>query len=186
MGVDAPDFAVADAFEADGGGASTLMASPVTEAPRAALWKRAIWWVGRLIRDTFGLVSVVVLLAVLAAIPVLNFAALGYLLAAEGRVARGGRMRDGVPLMEIAPRLGSIALGFWLWTIPLRFLSGSVADAELIAPGGEHHRRLLIAQMVLWAVISIHLCLWLARGGALSCLFRAISARRWLQQMTSG
>ena len=186
MGVDAPDVAVADAFEASSDGSSTLVASPAGETRRPALWKRAIWWVGRLIRDTFGLVSVVVLLAVLAAVPLLNFAALGYLLAAEGRVARGGRLRDGVPLMEIAPRLGSIALGVWLWTIPLRFLSGAVADAQLIAPGGESHRRLLIAQIVLWTLISIHLCLALARGGALSCFFRPIKNARWLWKRLRG
>jgi hypothetical protein len=181
MGVDAPDVAVADAFDEASDGSSALVAiAPAPVAPRPAWWKRAIWWVGRLIRDTFGLVSVVVLLAVLAAVPLLNFAALGYLLAAEGRVARGGRLREGVPLMEIAPRLGSIALGIWLWTIPLRFLSGAVADASLIAPDGQHYRRLVIVQMVLWAAISIHLCLALARGGALSCFFRPIKNARWL------
>lgn len=188
MGVDAPGLAAADAVEASSGNAFAIETEPSAAAiSRPAWWKRSLWWIGRLIRDTFGLVSVVVLLAVLAAIPVLNFAALGYLLAAEGRVARGGRLRDGVPLMEIAPRLGSIALGVWLWTIPLRFLSGAVADAQLIAPGGEHYRRLLILRTVLWAAISIHLCLALARGGSLGCFFRPLKNLRWLwKQLRAG
>ncbi|HVJ85108.1 MAG TPA: hypothetical protein VM452_05655, partial [Caulifigura sp.] len=101
------------------------------EPPEGGTPAIGAWWirfprlVGRVLRDCFGLASVIVLLAVLAAVPVLNFAALGYLLAAEGRIARGGRVREGIPLLEIAPRLGSIALGFWLWTLPLRFIGGA-------------------------------------------------------------
>ena len=52
-----------------------------------------LWWIGRRIRDVWGIASVVVLLAVLAAVPGLNFAALGYLLAAEGRGRGRARMR---------------------------------------------------------------------------------------------
>jgi hypothetical protein len=146
---------------------------------RAPGWRRALWFAGRVIRDGWGVLSVVVLLAVVAAIPVVNFAALGYLLASEGRLARGGRLRDGIPLMDIAPRLGSIALGFWLWTLPLRFIAGAVADAELIAPGGAAHRRLVVVQFVMWIGIALHLCLALARGGALPCFFRPIKNARW-------
>ncbi|HVJ69070.1 MAG TPA: DUF4013 domain-containing protein [Caulifigura sp.] len=154
---------------------------------RPALWKRSAWWLGRLIRTVWGIASVIVLLAVLAAVPLLNFAALGYLLAAEGRIARGGRLRDGIPLMEIAPRLGSIALGMWLWTLPLRFMAGSVADAALIDPGGGAERRLFIVQTILWAVISLHLILALARGGSLMCFFRPIKNGRWLwKRLRSG
>ena len=43
----------------------------------------------------FGLGSVIGWLAVLAAIPLVNFISLGYLLEASGRVARSGRLRDG-------------------------------------------------------------------------------------------
>lgn len=179
MTIDASELLVANS--------PTDIASAVERVPgivatqnTAAWWKRALWWVGRLIRGAFGLISVVVLLAVLAAVPVLNFAALGYLLAAEGRVARGGRWRDGVPLMEIAPRLGSIALGMWIWTLPLRFIAGAVADASLIAPGGPAHLRLQTLKIVLWAAISLHLCLALARGGSPGCFFRPIKNVRWL------
>jgi len=169
---------------------STVAALTVELPPspaRPAWWKRALWWIGRLIRDTFGLVSVIILLAVLAAVPLLNFAALGYLLAAEGRVARGGRLRDGVPLMGIAPRLGSIALGLWLWTLPLRFIAGAVADAEIIAPNGSSLRRLEAVQWILWAAISLHLCLALARGGSPGCFIRPIKNVRWLwRQLRTG
>src|SRR5262245_39482409 len=56
----------------------------------------------------FGLVALVVGLAVLAAIPVLQFLSLGYLLEAGGRVARSGRLRDGWIGVRTAARLGGV------------------------------------------------------------------------------
>jgi hypothetical protein len=132
------------------------------------------------VRVTFGLASLILLLAVIAAIPLVNFLALGYLLDAEGRVARTGRLRDSVPLIHLAPRLGSIALGFWLWLLPLRFLSGVAADAQLIDPSGVGAHRMQILATTLWAVVTIHLCLALARGGTFGCFFRPIKNVRWL------
>ena len=46
-----------------------------------------------------------------------------------------GKLRDAFPLIDLAPRLGSIALGVWLWVAPLRLLSNAAADARLIDPG---------------------------------------------------
>ena len=69
------------------------------------------------------MIIVAVMLAVLAAIPLINFLALGYLLEAEGRVARTGKLRYALPLLPLAPRLGSIALGIWLWLWPVRWIT---------------------------------------------------------------
>ena len=80
-----------------------------------------------MIRGLFGLASLLLLLAVIAAIPIVNFIALGYLLEAEGRVGRSGRLRDGFPLLGLAPRLGTIALGIYLWLIPLRIITANAA-----------------------------------------------------------
>jgi len=143
-------------------------------------WKHPLRSAGWLIRVGFGAGSLLLLLAVIAAIPIVNFLALGYLLDAEGRVARSGRIRDSVPLIHLAPRLGSIALGFWLWLLPLRFLAGFAADAQLIAPDGLATRRFQIGLTVAWVLISIHLCLALARGGSLGCFFRPLKNLRWL------
>ena len=52
---------------------------------------RAFFW---FLRAGFGIVSLVLILAVIAAIPVVNFLALGYLLEVEGRVARTGKLRN--------------------------------------------------------------------------------------------
>ena len=72
--------------------------SPLRHPVAATVWS---------VRALFGIVSLIVLLAILAAIPLVNFLVLGYLLEAEGRLARTGKLRGAIPLLSIAPRLGS-------------------------------------------------------------------------------
>jgi hypothetical protein len=139
---------------------------------------RAMAWV---IRTAFGLASLILLLAVLAAIPIVNFLALGYLLEVEARLARTGKLRNAFPLLGLAPRIGAIALGTWLWVWPLRLLSGAAADARLIDPGSAADRNLHVLTFLAWALITAHLCLALARGGTLGCFFRPIKNVRWLR-----
>ncbi|MCA9026529.1 MAG: DUF4013 domain-containing protein [Planctomycetaceae bacterium] len=139
----------------------------------------ALLWAVQLL---FGLTSLIVLLAVIAAIPLVNLIALGYLLDVEGRVGRSGRLRDGFPLLPLAPRFGSIVLGIWLWLIPLRLLAGATADARLIDAGSPSDTRLHLLLNVMWVIVTVHLCLALARGGSLSCFFRPIKNLQWFWQ----
>ncbi|MGH7128894.1 MAG: hypothetical protein ACREIV_10010, partial [Planctomycetaceae bacterium] len=144
---------------------------PFRHPLRAAAW---------IVRTAFGLVSLFFLLAIVAAIPFANILALGYLLDVEGRLGRRGRLRDAFPLLDHAPRIGSIALGLWLWLFPLRLLADAAADARLIDPDGAAARnlgRLTIAAAVL---IGLHLCLALARGGGFWCFFRPLKNVLWL------
>src|SRR6185436_8240844 len=141
---------------------------------------RSLRFVGWLIRSLFGIASLILLLALIAAIPIVNFVALGYLLEVEGRLARTGRLRDAFPLIDLAPRLGSIALGLWLWVFPLRLLSDAAADARLIDPGSRSDILLHGLVRVLAVGIGIHLCLALARGGSVGAFFRPIKNVRWL------
>jgi hypothetical protein len=86
---------------------------------------RAFAW---FVKTAFGIVSLILMLAVIAAIPVVNFLALGYLLEVEGRVARTGKLRNAFLLLDVAPRFGSIALGIWLWVLPLRGIATMRGD----------------------------------------------------------
>ena len=150
-------------------------------------WRHPLWATAWAVRAAFGLVSLIVLLALLAAIPIVNFLVLGYLLAAEGGVARGGRLRRAFPLLSIAPRLGSIVLGIWLWLLPLRILTNAAADARLIDPTSPATRRLAWIVTTLAVVIAAHLCLALARGGSIGCFLRPIKNARWaLRQFRQG
>ena len=88
----------------------------------------------------FGLASLLVGLSTLAALPLVQFLSLGYLLESSARVARSGRLRDGFIGVRRAARVGGIAAGIWLATVPA-WLVGTVArSAELIDPGGRAAR----------------------------------------------
>ncbi len=141
-------------------------------------WRHPIRCVLWIIRTTFGLASLTLLLAVAAAVPLVNFWVLGYLLDVEGRVARSGKIRASFPLLGLAPRFGSIVLGVWLCVLPLRLLAGAATDAQLIDPGGAGGWKFVLF-VAKWGMAA-HLCLALARGGALSCFFRPIKNVRWL------
>lgn len=141
-------------------------------------WRHPIQCAMWIIRTLFGLASLTLLLAVAAAVPLVNFWVLGYLLDVEGRVARSGKIRASFPLLGLAPKFGSIVLGVWLCVLPLRLLAGAAADAELIDPGGAGGWKFLLF-VAKWSM-TLHLCLALARGGSLSCFFRPIKNIRWL------
>jgi hypothetical protein len=144
----------------------------------------AVVW---MVRALFGAASLVVLLALLAAIPIVNFLVLGYLLEAEGRVARTGKLRASIPLLSLAPRLGAIALCVWLWLIPLRFLANAAADARLIDPAGVVTARLDLVKAAVAVLVGLHICFALARGGSVGCFFRPIKNVRWtIRQLRNG
>lgn len=163
---------------------------PIRLEPRSAAmlgafpvpWRHPIRCVIWLVRAAFGTASLVFLLAVIAAIPGVNFVALGYMMEAQGRVARTGRIRDAMPLFRLAPRVGSIALGIFLWTIPLQILASRVADAAVIDPTGQAARSLGIFKMVSSVLIAVHLCLALARGGTLGTFFRPLKNILWFRK----
>jgi hypothetical protein len=144
---------------------------------------RAIAWI---VRGLFGLASLIFLLAVIAAIPIVNFLALGYLLEVEGRLARTGKLRNAFPLLGLAPRIGSIVLGVWLWLLPLRLLSSAAADAHLIDPGSPADVLLRIGTQVAWVLVTIHVCLALARGGTLACFFTPVRGVWLVRRLWAG
>jgi hypothetical protein len=148
--------------------------------PRPAILKHPIQAFAWFLRAGFGIGSLILLLAVIAAIPIVNFLALGYLLEVEGRVARTGKIRNAFLLLDVAPRFGAIALGIWLWVLPLRFLAAMRGDAYFLDPGGNPDRVLVVIAPVIASLVAAHLCLALARGGSLSCFFRPIKNIRWL------
>ena len=106
----------------------------------------------------FGLFSLVVGLSVLAALPVAQFLSLGYFLESSARVARTGRLRDGLIGVRRAARIGGVVLGSLLSLLPL-WLAGSYAQsAELIDPGGTvaHRWRVVLAVVTALTFIQHH------------------------------
>ena len=138
---------------------------------------RSLFW---LIHLGFGTVCLILVLAILAAIPGLNILTLGYLIDPQKRVAESGRLRDGFPLMVLAPRLGVIVFFSILMLAPIRFQAVRVSDAAVIL--GAMHPRVIqmqtFLQIMQW-IIAIHLMLAICRGGTVGCFLRPFKNIVW-------
>jgi hypothetical protein len=151
---------------------TVLEVLPLVETPRPG--NRVV----RVIRGTlaaaasafewvFGLVSLIVGLAVLAALPILQFLSLGYLLEAGARVARTGKLRSGLIGVRKAARIGAVCLGTWLVLLPARYLSDVALAAEIIEPGGTLADRWRRGLFLVIALTFLHVVSAWARGGRL-------------------
>jgi len=143
-------------------------------------WRNPIKFAGWVIQGLFGLASLLFFLAVLAAIPVVNILALGYLLDAEGRVARTGKITQGFPLFPQAKRLGGIMIGVVLFLLPLKYLGSFTTDAAIIDPHSTSTQLFGLVTLFAAMVVFVHLLFALGRGGSLSCFFRPIKNVRWM------
>ena len=128
----------------------------------------------------FGVVSLGLGLSMLAALPLAQFLSLGYLLESAGRVARTGRLRDGMIGVRKAARVGGAAAGTWLATVPLWLVRSFALAAETIDPGGPIARGWRIALVVVTALVALHLGSALARGGQLRHLLWPFGSVPWL------
>ena len=171
----------------DGAAVTAAVAAEASPAPAfgdlppfPGLLRHPLRSLGWIVTVGIGLVSLVVLLAIVAAIPVVNFLALGYMLEAEGRVVRSGRLRDGLPFAGALPRLGSIVLGSWAWLLVVRLVTQAAADAALVGPGGPAAVGWQWAQTVAVAAVGLHLVAALFAGGGLVAFFRPIRNLRRL------
>ncbi|MDF1859761.1 MAG: DUF4013 domain-containing protein [Verrucomicrobiales bacterium] len=167
------------------------MKTDLTEAnapSRFPIWKRFFRWVAIVTRSIFGFFTIVVCLALVSVVPVLNLLSLGYLLEASARVAREGKLRYGLIGLSQFARLGTIAIGIWLWVLPLRLLYSFWQDAELIKAGSQQADQLRLFLSFSIIVISLHLIWAILRGGKLRHFLWPAPIRffRWLSQEKNG
>lgn len=154
--------------------------------PPAASRARAggLWALSRALRraldGAFGALSLTVLLATVVTVPIAAFFTLGYMLRAAARVGATGRLTEAFGGLAQASRLGQIALGTWLWTLPLRLVVSLHADAVLIDPGSREARRLLWTGHVTLVLALFAILAALAQGGKLIHFARPIRGLRAL------
>lgn len=106
-----------------------------TNLPKKGIVRRTFGFIGWLIRGSFCIASLVVLLAVLTAIPVVQLIAFGYLLAVAGRLAAGAKLRDSLPHLREAGMIGMATLAILLAALPTQLLVHWESVAYLINPG---------------------------------------------------
>jgi len=128
----------------------------------------------------FGTVTLILLLAVAAALPLVQFMTLGYLLEASARVGRSGRWRDALFGVRQATRIGGVIVGCAAPLVVLHLISSLHISAELIDPGGRVARNWHTALVVLSSFTALHLALACARGGRLRHFFWPFAGPFWL------
>jgi hypothetical protein len=128
---------------------------------------RVVRVVSSVLEWLFGALTLMVGLAVLAAVPVVQFLSLGYLLEAGGRVARTGRLRDGFIGVRLAARLGGIVLGSWVLLLPVRLVAGLARSAQIIAPNGRAASGWRLGLSILIGLTALHVGAACLRGGRL-------------------
>lgn len=154
-----------------------VLAQPVQ---RVGLFRRLWRGIASACEWLFGALSLMVGLAFLAAVPLVQFLTLGYLLEAAGRVARTGRLRDGFIGVRTAARVGSVVLGVWLMLLPLRYVSSLASSAQILDPGGRGATRWGLWLTMLTVAMTIHILLACARGGRLRHFFWPFTNPLWL------
>jgi hypothetical protein len=126
---------------------------------------RLVFGIASILEWLFGALVLTIGLAVLAALPIVQFLSLGYLLEAGARVARSGRIRDGFIGVRLAARLGGAVFASWLLLWPVRFVADFARSAQIIDPGSETARSWRMGLLFLIGVTALHIAAACARGG---------------------
>jgi len=142
--------------------------------PPPSPWRHPLRAGGWLLACGAGFAALVMFVAVLAAVPGLNLLALGWLLEAEGRVVRSGKLRDGLPWLGVLPRLGAIAVGVGFWLLVVRLVGAAADDAQLVDPGSAVAVAWSRARWIVAVGVAVHLLLALAAGARLGRFFRPL------------
>jgi hypothetical protein len=164
------------------------VASPILvadePAPRRGRLRRLAGWLFRGLGSSaeyaFGLASLVVGLSVLAALPLAQLLSLGYFLESAARVARSGRLRDGLIGVRRAARVGGLAVGTMISLVPLWLVSSYAQTAELIEPGGSAARGWRLALAVTGVLTFIQILTACARGGRIRHFLWPVGTPFWL------
>jgi hypothetical protein len=101
---------------------------------RSILW-RTLGTVRWSLGTAFDYLSLVTILAVMTALPVIQLIAFGYLLDVAGRLTAGAKFRDTLDWLRPAGRLGSAIVAILIVGLPIHLLTHWGRAADLVSPG---------------------------------------------------
>jgi hypothetical protein len=135
--------------------------------PHVGFIRRGFRLIGWMIRGSFSIASLIALLAILTAIPVLQIAAFGYLLAVAGRLANGEEFRNCLPHLRHAGQIGMAGFAIFVAALPTQLFAHWEYVSNLINPGSQQAivMRVLAVAISMFAIIYL-MWAW-ARGGRL-------------------
>lgn len=157
---DSPPIAAATA--ATGTFAADLDSEAKTPQTAKRRWYAWPFW---LLSRMWDLGSLAVLLAVVAAAPILQFASLGYILFAAGRLANGHAWRSAFPGLRAAGKIGTFAMLAALGWLPIYLLTDLAYSAQLLNPNSIDSRGWRVAAFFFAAVWVLHVGWAAMRGG---------------------
>lgn len=136
--------------------------------PARETWLRwCVRWSAKVFHWLFGLASLILVLSIAATLPVIQFLSLGYFLEATGRVARTGKLRSGFVGIPHAARIGSVILGTFLCTLPIRLLSSLWYSSYLLNGETMETGLLRLLTFGLALAVGVHVSWATFRGGKL-------------------
>lgn len=109
--------------------------------------------------------SLAILLAVVAAVPVLQFASLGYMLFAAGRLANGQPWRTALLGLRTAGKLGTFAMLAAITWVPIYVLTDLAYSAQLLDPNSFSARGWRVGAFLIAAMWVTHVGWAAMRGG---------------------
>ena len=118
-------------------------------------------------RALFSFTSLIVLLALMSAIPLVQLIAFGYLLNVAGTLARGATLRHSMPQLQQAGQIGLTSLVVMVAALPIQLLAHWESVATIIDPGSAKAAMLRAAALGA-SLLAITYLMWAwARGGCL-------------------
>lgn len=142
-----------------------------TRPKKIGLIRSVVGGIVWLIRGTFCLVSLTVILAVLTAIPILQLIAFGYLLNVSGRLANGSKLKDSLPHLQQAGQIGLAAIALFLAALPTQALTHLESVANLINQGSEQATQMRTLSIATSILMTAYLLWAWNRGGHLANYF---------------
>jgi hypothetical protein len=157
--------------------------APARTRLRSGLWRlvrKLALGIASLIEWLFGLLSLLLGLSILAALPIINMLTLGYFLESSARVARSGRIRDGFVGVRKAALVGGVTAGIWLSLVPSWLVGIYARSAEVINPGGRSAILWRIGLIAVTAMAAGHIGVSCLRGGRLRHFLWPFGGPFWL------
>ncbi len=119
------------------------------------------------IRALFSFSSLIVLLALISAVPIIQLIAFGYLLNVAGNLAQGGELRGALPQLRQAGQIGLAAVAVMIAALPTQLLAHWESVAAVIDPGSISASSLRTLAIGTSLLAMIYLMWAWARGGRL-------------------
>lgn len=115
----------------------------------------------------FGGLSMLVLLASIAVVPILNFISLGYLIQMGANISQTGRLTDGLLGIKKSAVLGRMVFGSWLCFWPARLVFELKMAAQLTDPSGQQADFYGFLSTFILFLTLLHILWACLRGGKL-------------------